>query len=73
MESSNYGSAMITTFADPAKSVSRARSGGVGANWYLNRELRIGLNFDRTWFERIGAGASRPPESSLIARLQAQF
>lgn len=66
--------ATFPTFADPSKAIARARSGGVGANWYLSRNLRAGLDFDRTWFERGAAnGADRIPESSLIGRLQASF
>jgi phosphate-selective porin OprO/OprP len=55
----NYG------FADSTKSPRRAREWVGGVNWYLNRLLRISVNYASTTFN-----ANRSPEKVVLARLQ---
>jgi phosphate-selective porin OprO/OprP len=59
---------------DPTKSIRRAWSGSVGADWYLNRSLRFLVNYDHTWF-RYGAKAlgDRPTEDVITGRVQLAF
>jgi phosphate-selective porin OprO/OprP len=68
-------------FADPTKSAQNAREWGVGLNWYLNRNLKFVLDYDRTWFSG-GAGSetataytivNREAEQVLIGRVQFTF
>lgn len=61
-------------FADPTKSVSGAWSGGVGVDWFANKAFRAVIDLERTWFERgAAAGADRPTETSIEARVQLAF
>ncbi len=62
------------TFADSAKSAAGAKTWGAGINWYLNRNVKLSLNYDRTSFDGGAAkGADRPDEQSLICRAQFSF
>lgn len=64
-------------FANPASAASLAESWGVGLNWYLNRSLRVYLDYEETSFEGgAGAGtavADRPDEKILFSRFQISF
>jgi phosphate-selective porin OprO/OprP len=65
------------SLADPSKSVTKAQGGGVALNWWLNRNLRVSGNWDRTTFTG-GAGtvkavATRATENAASARFQAAF
>jgi phosphate-selective porin OprO/OprP len=68
-----------TRFANPITSVQEAREWGVGLNWYLNRNIKVSLDYERTTFDG-GAGTAtgtaydiknREPEQILFT--QAQF
>jgi phosphate-selective porin OprO/OprP len=61
-------------FADPAKSVRRARAWGAGLNWIWNDNLKYVLDYERTAF-RGGSteGGDRPTEDSIQTRLQLSF
>lgn len=60
--------------ADPAKSVNRARAGGLALAWQLSRNLRVAADFEETKF-RGGAksGGDRTTEKVGIARFQLVF
>jgi phosphate-selective porin OprO/OprP len=64
-------------FADPTKSVRGANAWGIGVNWYLDRAVRLMVDFDRTRF--FGGAVSggreidRTPEKIILARLQTVF
>ncbi len=60
--------------ADPAKSVNRARAGGIALNWQLSRNLRLSGDFTETKFQG-GAKSSgnRTTEKVGIARFQLAF
>jgi phosphate-selective porin OprO and OprP len=61
-------------FADPTRSVRRARAWGVGLNWIWNTNLKYVLDCERTRFTGGGAGgADRPAEKSVQTRLQVSF
>lgn len=63
-------------FANPASSASAAESLGLGINWYLNRNLRVALNYEITEFEGGAATGDRPDredEKVLLSRFQISF
>ena len=68
-------------FANPTTSAQEAREWGVGLNWYLNRNVKLVLNYEQTEFDG-GAGAAtataytvenRPIERFLVTRAQFSF
>jgi phosphate-selective porin OprO/OprP len=61
-------------FADPAASATAAWGFTVGLNWYLNRWIKVAVNFDRTSFDGGGAGGSdRDTEDTILTRLQLSY
>ena len=61
-------------FADPFASASRARSWGVGLNWYLTRNFKLMSNYTRTAFEGGAAdGMDRDDEEAFFTRAQFSF
>lgn len=62
------------SFADPAKSASAARSLGVGANWYLNQNVKVAVEYEHTSFDGGAAGgADLDDENALLTRVQLSF
>ena len=56
------------------KSARKAKGWGAGFNWYLNRNIRIALDYEQTRFEGGAAGgADRPNEKVLFNRFQIAF
>jgi phosphate-selective porin OprO/OprP len=61
-------------FADPARSVHEAFSWAAGLNWYLNQNVKVVLNYERTAFTGgAAAGADRPDEQGFFTRVQLAF
>ncbi len=60
-------------FANPASAASSAESRGLGINWYLNRSLRVALNYEVTEFEGGAASGDREDEKVLLSRFQISF
>ena len=61
-------------FADPAKSAKDAQAWGVGANWYLNKNVKLSLDFEQTNFNGGAAGSKdRPTENVILSRAQLAF
>ncbi|HPQ17605.1 MAG TPA: hypothetical protein PLP04_20430, partial [Bryobacteraceae bacterium] len=60
-------------FADPAKSAARARSWGAGVNWYLNRSVKLSLDYENTKFKGGAAGGDRESEGAVFSRFQLVF
>lgn len=61
-------------YADPAVSANEASGFTVGLNWYLNRWIKIAVNFDRTSFDGGAAGgADRDTEETFLTRLQLSY
>jgi phosphate-selective porin OprO/OprP len=60
-------------FANPASAASSAESMGLGFNWYLNRNLRVALNYEVTQFEGGAAAGDREDEKVLLSRFQISF
>ncbi|MEW5755946.1 MAG: porin [Pseudomonadota bacterium] len=64
----------FAVYADPAKSVTQARVAGAGVNWYLNSNVRLTLNYERTRFTGGAAGgADKADEKLLLGRLQLAY
>jgi phosphate-selective porin OprO/OprP len=64
-------------FADPSKSAQEAYDWSVGLNWYLNKNLRLAIDYGQTSFDG-GAGTStavknREIERALLTRAQLVF
>jgi phosphate-selective porin OprO/OprP len=62
------------SFANPATSARRATAAGVGVNWYINKNVKFALDYERTRFDGGAAGgADREDENALLTRLQLNF
>ena len=62
------------SFANPATAASKARSWGVGANWYLNQNVKLSINYDVTSFDGGAANnADREDEKALFTRVGVNF
>lgn len=61
------------TFANPASAAESAESFAIGLNWYLNRNLRWMLDYERTRFEGGAASGDREDESVVFNRFQISF
>ncbi len=60
-------------FADPARAARSARGLGVGLNWYLTKNVRQQLGYERTAFDGGAAAGDRETEHALSWRLQLAF
>jgi phosphate-selective porin OprO and OprP len=61
-------------YANPNTSAQEARDWGVGLNWYLNRNVRLYLDYDQTRFDGGAAGGkNRETEHFLGSRAQLWF
>jgi phosphate-selective porin OprO/OprP len=61
------------SFANPATSASGVEQWTIGINWYLNRNLKLNLNYENFEFEGGAADGDRPAERVILARLQIAF
>jgi phosphate-selective porin OprO/OprP len=65
------------TYGDLSKSAKSAKAWGLGLNWYLNQNIKLATNYERTSFDG-GAGATgaiqdRADEETLYTRLQLSY
>jgi phosphate-selective porin OprO/OprP len=67
------GSLFDRGFADPTKSVHRARSFGAGLDWFPNKQIRFVFDVEHTWYWLGAKAGDRPPETSLVGRVQTVF
>jgi phosphate-selective porin OprO/OprP len=59
---------------EPAKSIRKAFAWAVGVNWYLNRNVKQVVDFERTTFTGGAAdGTDRPAENAFFIRTQVSF
>jgi phosphate-selective porin OprO/OprP len=57
-------------FANPNVSASRARAWTAGLNWYLNRNIKVVLDYEQTHFDGGTLEGDRPTEHGIFSRLQ---
>ena len=61
------------TFADPSASASAADSWGVGVNWYLSRNVKASLQYERTESDAGATAGDRDDEKLLLSRVQVSW
>lgn len=61
------------SLSDPTRSATKATAWGVGLNWYLNKNIRVNLDYEQTYFSGGGTAGDRPTEKVLFTRLQLAF
>lgn len=59
--------------ADPTRSAHEAWSGGAGVDWFPNRNIRIILDYEHTWYAGGGKTGDKPDEDSIVGRFQLVF
>jgi phosphate-selective porin OprO and OprP len=69
-EDAFIGSA-ATQLANPSQSAREAREIGVGLNWYLNRNIKMQINYEETHFDGGAVNGDRVPEKAILTRFQA--
>lgn len=67
-----------TAFADPRQSAQRASAWALGVNWYPNRNFKVNVDYENTWFNGGGGGSTRAPldretERVLFTRFQIAY
>jgi phosphate-selective porin OprO/OprP len=68
-----FAGTAATRLADPASSARKAKDVGFGVNWYLNRYVKLQLNYDQTSFQGGVAAGDRPDEKVLFTRVQLSY
>jgi phosphate-selective porin OprO and OprP len=62
------------TFANLSSSAQEARAWGVGLNWYLNKNVKLVLDYEETTFDGGASGATdRQTERVIFTRAQVAF
>jgi phosphate-selective porin OprO/OprP len=69
---------LARSFADPTAAISKASAWAGGINWYLNRNVKVSLDYEEThynggWTNAGGALLDRPTERILETQLQLGF
>jgi phosphate-selective porin OprO/OprP len=65
--------AAFPLFANPASSARSAKAWAAGVNWYLNRSIKLMLDYETTQFEGGAATGDREDENILFSRFQISF
>ena len=60
-------------FANPASVARSARAWAVGLNWYLNKNLRVMLDYEQTQFDGGAVTGDRPDEKAYLTRIGLAF
>jgi phosphate-selective porin OprO/OprP len=66
------------SYADPTTAINKASAWAVGVNWFLNREVKVSLDYEQTsydggWTNAAGALLDRPTDRVLETQLQLSF
>jgi phosphate-selective porin OprO/OprP len=61
------------SFANAAAAARTARAWGIGTNWYLNRAVKIAVDFEETRFDGGAANGDRPTERNILTRFQVGY
>lgn len=62
-----------SNFADPVVNAESAQLWSVGMNWYLNRFVKLALNYDNTSFRNYGGNQDRHTEGVVLGRAQLSY
>lgn len=73
IDGDSFAGTATTRFADPTKSISRAREYGLAANWYWNANTKLALNYEFTTFKGGSTAGDRDSERAVLGRLQVAF
>ena len=66
--------AAFPLYADPTRSARAAQAWAAGVNWYLNANVKLVVDYERTSFKGGAANnADRPTEQAVFARVQFAF
>lgn len=65
--------AAFPTFADAAAAARAAHAWGAGVNWYLNANVKLSTDYERTRFEGGSVAGDRASERVLLTRVQVAF
>jgi phosphate-selective porin OprO/OprP len=57
-------------FANPSAAARTAKAWGLGTNWYLNRAVKISVDFEETRFDGGATDGDRPTERNVLTRFQ---
>jgi phosphate-selective porin OprO/OprP len=57
-------------FADPRRAAKKAQQFTVGLNWYLNYNIKLVLDYDRTWYEDGEGAGDLDTENLIVTRVQ---
>jgi len=60
-------------FADPTRTPRRAHEWVVGGNWYLNRNVKVSVDYGETRFAGGAVGGDRSAERVIVNRFQLNF
>jgi phosphate-selective porin OprO and OprP len=60
-------------FASASSSVTKEKAAGVGLNWYLNKQIKIAVNYEHTTFDGGAADGDRKSEDFFVTRFQHAF
>jgi phosphate-selective porin OprO/OprP len=61
------------SFANPATAAQKAKSAGIGLNWYLNQNVKWALNYDQTRFDGGAPTGDRPDEKAFFTRVALSY
>jgi len=65
--------AAFPKFANPTSAARRAESWGAGVNWYLNKNVKLVVDFDQTQFDGGARSGDRATEKTIGQRFQLSF
>ena len=69
----NVGDEAFPIFADPRTQSRTARAWTAGVNWYLNRGVKVVLNYEQVHFDGGAGDANRAVERGVFNRIQFSF
>jgi len=62
-----------STYVNAALYPEDSKEWGVGLNWYLNRFIKVALNYEHTDFSNAGGNSDNPSEGVVLTRLQLAY
>ena len=65
-----YIGSAASQLANPTQSAHQARERAIGLNWYLDRNLKVQINYEETRFTGGSSGSDRVPEKLILTRFQ---